>query len=654
MGADGYQPWGPPWGAAAVAEPVWAEPLKRARCSGLPWRRRMVAAAELDRLLLASLRQEPESAAELCRQLGLLEARGGVWCPSSSARAAGYEARSWAELRAELKARLTAWPSSPAVQSGPGVDLRWPSRWVVVRHVVSADDVVAEIRSRVRVSRGSPRAVREARGLADDEARQALDGLPEYERAVARGLAAASDVYWSTPSCELGAPGFVDDLVERPAGTVALVVRPPGSDWELEIKRSGMAGRLGDAVKPLSFVASPVFSHRLAGGSTVPALVFEASAGACLAVAYRRVHGVEAPISRTLALRVVLTVPSHDGAAFLTDYFSQRRLFGAGYDAMRSAVDELIQRDDEAPPESPFGAATAVLQRFPPGQSLLSGSSALRLDGVAARLSADAPHGFADPAAPPAPPSLELDDLLALVLDGVDTPLPQGADRAGVAMAGRGMRDRARSIYLRHMDRLGTLWGTVWGLGGYSHGESFVGRNLGLRRRWKGGRPRVELVFMDHDNLHMPAPDLDKPLDTPSLAKMLGGSLKDELAVFGGALRGRYLEGSAELLERIYRIDPLFRDVGRARLHDACRRAYCQTRAGLFADTVLQEIFPAELGAVLERRDAMFQQALGAASTHASVDPKIDTEPELEPETEELLRLYQGFLSRYRMLFAAR
>ena len=44
----------------------------------------------------------------------------------------------------------------------------------------------------------------------------------------------------------------------------------------------------------------------------------------------------------------------------------------------------------------------------------------------------------------------------------------------------------------------------VWTARGYSFGESFVARNVGLRTIWSQGKWCVRLIFQDHDNLVLP------------------------------------------------------------------------------------------------------------------------------------------------------
>lgn len=610
------------------------------------WTERLRAVVRIDRLLRDRLTRDPEAAARLCAALGLLSRRPntrrrdtrqrGAWHLTAEALESGYGADNWPQLAGELEARLGAWPSS---QHDVDVALRYPSRLVTARHLIPPEDVVTEIRLRLTASRGSRRLIRDPRGVADLEAERALSDLPTYERRIALGLLRDQAVFWSPADGRLDAahPRF-DDLVEQPPGTVAVVVRPPASDWELQLKRTGMTGRLGDALKPLSVAATPVPSHRLAGGSTVSALSFEAKASACLSVAYRRLQRRDAPTSRVLGLRVVLTVPSHGGPAFLTDYFTRPELFGPGYGAMRQALHRLI--DDEPASTDPFTATTTFLQKMPPAQALLAGTSAWRLDRVADLLSRDVPAGFDDYTAVSRAPTAELDDLLALILGGFDEPTDTSKDRPGAVLAVAENRRRADRIYRRHMQQLGDVWGTVWGLGGHAQGESFVGRNVGLRRVWHKGRADVELVFMDHDNLFLPGPELECPKPQASLA----GWLKDELAILGGALRGRYLEGSAELLERIYRIGYVQRDLGRQILQDALTESYRQARTALRENPAVRELFHPEAADHLDRRDEVFRRiAAGPSRLHA------ETPGSFSPEG---LARFAPLLRRYLALFS--
>ena len=65
-------------------------------------------------------------------------------------------------------------------------------------------------------------------------------------------------------------------------------------------------------------------------------------------------------------------------------------------------------------------------------------------------------------------------------------------------------RARANAVYVSLLKQIGTMWGTLLALRGYSFGESFVARNVGLRTIWSQGEWCVRLVFQDHDNLVLP------------------------------------------------------------------------------------------------------------------------------------------------------
>ena len=69
------------------------------------------------------------------------------------------------------------------------------------------------------------------------------------------------------------------------------------------------------------------------------------------------------------------------------------------------------------------------------------------------------------------------------------------------------------------------------GVGGsrQSRGESFVGRNVGLRSVWVEGQWRVKLIFMDHDALTLP----DLEIGHFFAQNALPGMLLDERHIWG-------------------------------------------------------------------------------------------------------------------------
>ncbi len=104
----------------------------------------------------------------------------------------------------------------------------------------------------------------------------------------------------------------INSLVEYPLTTVVLVIKPPGSHYEFELKRAGRRGN------PLSVVFGrngnrvPA-SHRLDGGSMQWLLRYEAGNGAKFSSIYRLVHDREAPLPGYISRSTVFAVPARGG-----------------------------------------------------------------------------------------------------------------------------------------------------------------------------------------------------------------------------------------------------------------------------------------------------------------------------------------------------
>jgi hypothetical protein len=465
-----------------------------------------------------------------------------------------------AELRRRLlptrraAAGLRGAATTPAAWRDFLAAARHECRLPLARHAFTPAEVLARVRAQVRVSRGVRDPLPDRPADAALESRRLLRELPPYEAEICRLLIQDAAIYWvaERTSAEMGS------LVEQPPGTIVLVVRPPGSDLEIELKRAGRRGP-----HPLSAVHSldgrdvPP-SHRLDGGSMGPLLQWEARNAARLARAYRRVHGEEAPVSLTLAIATVYTLPGATGEAHVLDYFTDPAAFGPGFAAMRRELRRVLaacRREDQGeglglPGE--LGETLELVNWASPRQAVIVGTSALRLDRAARYL---APGGAAEyfaealrRQAAPGEARRWADDLLADVLGEPAFPaLPDASHGAYVAAAFAANRRRADRLFLRLARQLGRLWGTVAALGAGTWGESFVSRNVGLACRWRDGRRRVELVSMDHDRLTFPdAGEGDLQLAT---ARAL-----DERYVLGE--HGRVeVTGSFEHLAAIYRVD---------------------------------------------------------------------------------------------------
>ena len=207
------------------------------------------------------------------------------------------------------------------------------------------------------------------------------------------------------------------------------------------------------------------------------------------------------------------------------------------------------------------------------------GTSSLRLDRAARHLSRPASRELAA-------------EVLATALGGYAPPREDDWDPAQparyVAAALAANRPRADRVYLGLMRQIGAFWGMLAGAKGYSLGESFVARNVGLRGRWRGGRREVAAVFMDHDNLHVGggrAGDF-RPLEAAR------GMATDERYILGSWRSPSGVRGEAETLDVIYRAGRPLARAGRAALLRAAAAACRRTRRELQSPE-LRELFGA-------------------------------------------------------------
>ncbi len=415
------------------------------------------------------------------------------------------------------------------------------------------------------------------------EADRPRPGLPRYEAAIVAGLTRQGRIYWvsETTSSELGS------LVEYPLTTVVLVVKPPGSALELELKRAGYRRS-----RPLSVVYEredglvPI-SHRLGGGSMARALQWDAWAAARLAHVYQGVHGAEAPLAETLSVSTINSVPVGDGEASILSYFSHRDVYGEGFSEMRAAMGEstaaFTRERTWSLPELPgrLGLTVRFLNYTAPAQSLLAGTSSFRLDRIALYLSPQGPEAyFTRGLGVPwgRDDARRLADTVLEEVLGVYFP-PSGSCRdygayVEAALAVPENRARADSSFLEVVRGIGRVWGTLLGIRGYSLGESFVERNVGLKSSWRDGRWRVGIVFMDHDDLN-----INQKAFAPFL--VLPGMVEDE----------RYVSREMACLERIYRVGNDTALAGRTALREEVVRAYRKTLEAVRSRPEVRDLF---------------------------------------------------------------
>src|SRR5262249_25450276 len=128
-------------------------------------------------------------------------------------------------------------------------------------------------------------------------------------------------------------------------------------------------------------------SHRLDGGAMMLALRFEASAAAHLSAIFRAIWRAPAPISLTLASRFIDTLPVDGGSEHLVDYFTRRP--PASPNGVGPALSRSVAAfESEGVGGLPgLGGARGLGVRFlhctSPGQSVLAGTSSLRVEALA-------------------------------------------------------------------------------------------------------------------------------------------------------------------------------------------------------------------------------------------------------------------------------
>ena len=379
---------------------------------------------------------------------------------------------------------------------------RQECRLLCAREFFDAGEVLARIEAHVRCARGERDLA--PHGQFSAEAERAVAALPAMERTILEHFRNA--VHWVSERT----PAAINSLIEQPRGTIVLTIKPPASDCEIEIKRAGRARR-----RPLAINRRPIApSHRLDGGSMYRHLVFEAKNSAYLAKVYRAIHGVEAPICRTVSIHKV-----------------------------------------------------PMLKRLNPAQAVQVGTTSFRLDFIARALRRRTTE------------RRDVDTILDEILPRYDPPrVPWRSHAQYVRAAFDANRARADDTYLDVLAQIGMFWGTLLGLRGYSGGESFAVRNVGLRNVWDGKRWHVRVIFMDHDALSF----------APVSARTIHQAWQDAKQVIGA-------RGELVCVREIYRVGPAVEQRGHAAFRAAMKEAYRKTRAAMRASDEWDEAVRAYL-----------------------------------------------------------
>ncbi len=466
----------------------------------------------------------------------------------------------------------------------------------LARYLWLPDEVVEKIFDQTRRSKGVKDMTPLDHPYMKDESEQALAGLPDFEAEIICRIRDESQVYWVGDSTS----AEINSLVEYPLHTVVLVIKPPGSNIEFEIKRAGnRGGHLLDIIFEKGGIMVPP-PHRLHGGSMGHMLRWEAGAGSILSRIFRLVHGDEAPVCRTISISSVYSVPTSGDEQHVLQYFTERDSFGAGFDRMRSAMRDSLEAFNEdwgaGSPMLPgeLGLTAQFLTQVAPCQSIIVGTSSFRLhrlieylsprgadiyfhDGLDVRYTDQQARQFVDEI---------LDEVLGIYTPP-DTEYQNHEQYVRAAFRVAENRDRADRNYISLMRQMGEFWGTLLGVRGFSDGESFVVRNVGLRSVWVKGNWEVRLIFMDNDLLNI----IGKRYKNFHPMEALFGMRKDFTHIFGGKIGDNTLRGSTGALEKIYQPDKKLIKKGNRAIRKAMVKAYRITRAALHEKEELRGLF---------------------------------------------------------------
>ncbi len=466
----------------------------------------------------------------------------------------------------------------------------------LARYLFTPEEVVAEILSQLYVTDGVNDLDPSQPAFIDTEITRNTSLLPDYEAEILKRLGQTSRVYWVSERTT----AEINSLVEYPLTTVALVIKPPGSDIEFEVKRAGLKGdnSLSVVYARDGYTVPP--SHRLDGGCMQWLLRFEAQAATRLGLIYRIVHETEAPIATYFSRSTVYGIPGQNSEVRTMDYFTDPQSFGKGFDEMRVAMEESVAAFvDEGHlklPDLPdgLGLTAQFVGQVAPAQAILCGTSSFRLDRLDSYLSGAGPdryfkEGLQVAYSPDNARQLAdclLDEILG-VYQPPDCPYENYEKYVKAAFSVSANRLRANRIYLSLVEQIAKFWGTLLGVRGHTRGESFVARNVGLKSFWDSGQWKVKLIFMDHDAVEIPdASESNFYADggIPTMAL-------DEVYIWGGRSLQHFANSELGYLQRIYRIGSNADRKGGNLAERTLKDSYEKTRQALLDNQQLRPLF---------------------------------------------------------------
>jgi hypothetical protein len=572
--------------------------------TGIPWNLRRLAILILENQILKVDREHLDSFDSLFVQLKLKSP--GLDRPlAKSILKEGYSSTDIRQFVPEFRRKLERLnrvhdriqgkrTSSTALRDFIDVS-RQHCKLSLARYLFTPQEVVDEVIRQVQHSGGVADLDLTEENYINDEIERSIELLPDYEAEILKRLRRSGRIYWVSDKTS----SRLNSLVEYPLTTVVLVVKPPGSEIEFEIKRAGLrgenslsvvCGRNGHWVPP---------SHRLDGGTMQWLLRYEANSATILNRAFRLVHRDEAPIAAYAARSSVFAIPTRNGEVTTMDYFTERRCFGAGFNqmraAMRDSVNAFANEGQGRLPNLPgaLGLAAQFIGQVTPAQAILTGTTAFRLDKLDTYLSNNGPEEYFKKGLRVAYTNDDARHLADTVLEEVlgvyhppDVPYRNHEQYVNAAFAMAENRVRANDIYLSLVDQIAKFWGTLLSLRVHTRGESFVARNVGLKSYWKGGEWKVKIIFMDHDAVthHCDSEKFfyaDSAIPTMAL---------DESYIWGRNPR-HFPTSELGYLQRIYRIGKTIDTKGDALARETLKEVYVKTRSALQTNKRLRNLY---------------------------------------------------------------
>jgi hypothetical protein len=571
--------------------------------SGESWSERCLALVFLENQLLRLPPSEIFEFDVILTHLGLKEDFGLELLLTESVLVEGFSTRDLRGFITELLRKLSRLNRvHEAVQRGDRGSwdyalrtVRNPAKLSLARYVFSANEVMDEVVKSLTVTEGTGD---ELSGQQHDPLRSNHENIamPRFETAILNRLCACRKICWVSDRCS----SELNSLVEYPLASAVLVIKPPGSDLEIEIKRAGTRGpRLLDVIARRNGANAPV-SHRLFGGSLGWLAKRETAAAAAFSNIFRLVHGREAPCSRGVMNSSIVNVPTADGETHILDYLNDEHRFGTGFEATRAAMRDCIESfpsDTGVARASYSGEAGTTLQfigQALPEQAIIVGSTSFRLDRIVLYLSESGPEqyfkaGFGRSCTPSDAQWLA-DSVLEEILGELTVPV-QGylgySEYIRETFRVPENRRRADANYLSVMRQIGECWGTLLAVRGFSDGESFVLRNAGLKSIWTNGAWQIRIIFMDHDDLTVAGSRYQYLW--PS--REISGMRSDQVHILGGPMGDETIPGEVGTLQTIYRVDSDLSRAGVTALEEALVAAYRSTQDQISSNEDLRALF---------------------------------------------------------------